>query len=89
LVCITSGGANHVTAECVNDKRIQLFEWMYLFKKLSAGSVPDFRQLNFILQLLIKYRVKSVNEIIEAGLEPPIPVVIRFMLLIVKFFPRH
>ena len=81
LICITTGAASQVTSECANNKSVQLFEWLYLFKKLSTGSAPHFRQLKFILHLLIKYRVKSVNEIIEAGVEPPIPAAIRVMIL--------
>jgi glycosyltransferase involved in cell wall biosynthesis len=84
LICITTGSTDQVTFSCVGDRNIQLFEWLYLFKKLNRGLVPPLRQLTFVWDLLRKYKIKSSAEIARVGIEQPFPVAINVLLFLRK-----
>ncbi len=85
LVCITTGGDSQVTSECSNSKSIEIFEWLYLYSKLDNHIMPNLKNVKFIWNLLRKYQVCSVNEILKTGVEPPIPLLVRMMVYLNKF----
>ena len=64
LICINIGEANRVTYECENNKKINLYEHMILFKKLDLRELPLNYKLYF-LKLFLKFEVKSFDEIKE------------------------
>jgi glycosyltransferase involved in cell wall biosynthesis len=81
LVCITSGAASQVTNLCSGNKDVELFEWVYLYKKLRKKRIPDYRHIRFLWNLLKNYKVKSAREITDLGIEPPVPGLIRAMII--------
>lgn len=76
LVCITTGGENQVTYEVIKDKKLQVFEWLYLYGKLNRGIVPKLSNAKFIWNLFEKYHINSYKDILETGLTPPIPLLV-------------
>ena len=73
LVCVTSGAQHQVTRQCEDNKDVEIYEWIYLYKKLRAAGIIGFKQLNFIRVLLRKYRVNSLKELKAYNVESPLP----------------
>ena len=86
LVCCSLGVPGQVTSECLGNKNIELFEWIYLYKKMEDTKIPNYQRSIFILKLLKGYQVKSVNEIITSGVEPPVPIIIRMFIALLRIY---
>jgi glycosyltransferase involved in cell wall biosynthesis len=66
-VCCTYGAPGQITLECLNNKKIELFEWIYLFNKIDNSAIPKFSHIFFIWRILLKYHVTTIKEIREYG----------------------
>jgi glycosyltransferase involved in cell wall biosynthesis len=62
LVNITSGSADQVTFASLNNKRVEIFEWLYLYEKMFLGKIPTPRAALFLYYLMKKHKIKSVSE---------------------------
>jgi glycosyltransferase involved in cell wall biosynthesis len=67
-VCCTHGAPGEITLECQNNKKIELFEMMYLFNKFYNSAFPKISHIFFIWGIFLKYHVININEIRECGL---------------------
>jgi glycosyltransferase involved in cell wall biosynthesis len=83
LVCTTDGASHQVTNECQNDKNIELFEWFYLYDKIKKYPSIDFRNFIFFWDILYKYKVRSIYEIKELGIQSP-PHILEAIILLQK-----
>lgn len=88
LVCITNGAPSQVTSECTGNKSIELFEWLYLYLKIRKEQIPGYGHIKFFWDLFKKFKVKSVNELYDLGLMPPISAEISMIILVQSFFRR-
>ncbi len=79
LVCITAGVGEQVTAECEGNRDVELYEWIYLYRKL-AHIVPSPRNAAFVWRLLAAYQVASLRQLREVGLRPPWPISVVAMI---------
>ncbi len=82
LICITTGTPDQMTSICSNNKNVELFEWLYLYQKIRKEQmIPSYRYLKFFWGLFKKYETKSVNELYNLRIEPPIPMEIYMIML--------
>ena len=88
LVFITTGSDMQVTAECENNQDVELFEWIYLYNKIDKKWLPRWLHVNFFWRLLNKYKIKSKDEIIQAGVQEKVPLLITALLAIRWLFRR-
>lgn len=76
LICTTDEAPHQVTNECLVNKSLLIFEHIHVFKKSFDIQYFDLRHFRLFWNLLAKFDVNSVQEIIEAGVSEPIPAVI-------------
>ena len=84
LVCITTGADSQVTAQCSANAKIQVFEWIYLYKKYYQRIWPNFSNIKFLWKLLNMHEVRTVKEVVNTGHEHPIPHYVRIVIGLLK-----
>lgn len=84
LIFTTSGAAHQVTSESAENREIEVFEWMYLYNKISTLYRADYTMLKAIWNLTKKYEVTSTGELLQLGIEPPIPPSVKMLLFLNK-----
>jgi len=89
LVCVSGGSSHRVTSECINNREINLFEYLYLFQKIEANNIFDYKYLKSIVLKLFRYKVKSEYELMKLGIKEPLSPVIRTAIVINKFLLRY
>ena len=82
LVNIDAGEENKVTTACLADKNLQIYEWIYLYKKYWPDAKFDLKILWFFCKLFNKCRVSTIDDILRAAVVPPIPIVAKLALKI-------
>lgn len=89
LVCISANGSHRVTNECINNKKINLFEFFHVFQKIETQKITDYKYLKFIIRnILLTYDVKSEHEIVELGINMPLSPLIKRAILVNKILLR-
>jgi glycosyltransferase involved in cell wall biosynthesis len=84
LVCITSGDAQQVSAQCLDNKRIEIREWLYLYRKLKRRWRFQGAFLSFLWRLIKKYDIRSPEDLVECGVELPAPGNVCFLLCLYR-----
>jgi len=84
LVCVTEDAPHQVTRECAGIKNIEVFEWIYLYNKISQDQNFNYDRLHFIFELLKKHNITTSEELVELGIEPPISKSINGLILLNK-----
>ncbi|OGU16129.1 MAG: hypothetical protein A2076_05675 [Geobacteraceae bacterium GWC2_53_11] len=82
LVNIDAGEENKVTTVCLADKNLQIYEWIYLYRKYWPGAEFNLKILWFFCKLFNKCKVRTIDNILGAAVVPPIPIVARLALKI-------
>ena len=77
-ICTSHGLPGQITLSCQNNKKIELFEWIYLYKKMNNRSI-NIRSLIFIWNLLYKFSIVNAQEIIDLGIKP-VPKLICYLI---------
>jgi glycosyltransferase involved in cell wall biosynthesis len=86
LVSVTCDSNEQITAGCIGNKSIELFESLYLYRKISNKIFFDYRNIIFMTKLLKRYQVFSKNEFQNAGLSIEIPNHIRYILPFLRIY---
>jgi glycosyltransferase involved in cell wall biosynthesis len=71
LVCVSDGAEHQVTRICENNKEIELFEYLHLFKKIQDSNLSLKEYRPFFKDLFARYNVKSYDELQELGIDLP------------------
>jgi glycosyltransferase involved in cell wall biosynthesis len=71
LVCVSDGVEHQVTRICENNKEVELFEYLHLFKKIQDSDLSLKEYELFFKDLFTRYNVKSYNELQDLGLDIP------------------
>lgn len=71
LICVADGSEHQVTRVCENNKEVELFEHLHLFKKIQDSKLPLKEYRAFFKNLFARYNVRSYDEIKELGIEFP------------------
>lgn len=72
LICVTEDAPHQVTRDCAGTKNIEVFEWIYLYNKISQDQNFNYDRLHFIFELLKKHNITTSEELVKLGIEPPI-----------------
>lgn len=86
IVAITVDSEHQVSASCVNNKAIDLFENLYLYNKISNNSTVVYNRFKYIWNLLERYEVKSQQDIIDCGYHDPLGPEINLILKFQKIY---
>jgi len=83
LVYLTTGSENQITATCIDNKNVELYEWLYLYNK----NIKKMKliQTRFICKLLNIYGIKSKKEILEMGIKLPANILFYLTMLANKY----
>jgi len=82
LVAIRVFSPAQVTAACEGNKKVEVFEWLLLYTKIVGRYPLDYQCLRVIWRLFDRYAVRSEQDVVDCGIEFPIPLEIRIMLLL-------
>ena len=84
LVCTTQGAPHQVTRECVSDRQLQVYEFVRVYDKVGKNPryMPSY--LKFMLELFKSHSVRSKAEIVRLGIEEPLSVSIRGLILLTR-----
>lgn len=80
LLCCSLGVPGQLTSECAGNKSIELFEWLYLYKKIDDKPFPNYSRLLFIWNLLKKNEIRSTDDFLRCGVNLRLPSIIRIFL---------
>lgn len=87
----TIADADHkVTKQCIDNKKIEIFEYYYLFNKINKA-IPHKQILKYLLRLWSVssyYEIKKVTDIRNCGYNNEIPSFIFFLLFLNKISKR-
>lgn len=89
LVCVSTSSKHRVTNECINNKEVDLLEYLYLFQKIKTNKIFDYKFLKPIIIKLLKYKVKSKGELIKLGISEPFSHIIIIAIAINKLLLRY
>lgn len=82
LVGVTVESDHQVTRECENNKGVQLYEYLYLYEKLSNKGRRFPAYLKFFSQLFRKFSITSSRELSELAPDVLIPQHLKLLLLL-------
>jgi len=86
LVCVVEGLEHQVSTTCCgNNKELDLFEYLYVFKKNQDSKLLTKHHADFLGNLFVKYKVKSYQEVRELGVQFSPQVEYWLKLIILKF----
>lgn len=61
LICTPDKASHQITQLCINNKAIELFEYIYLFNKIYNKDLKLFKYYIFFIRLFKKYNVISMD----------------------------
>ena len=82
LITSISGAKHNVTNECINNKEIEIFEYLYLYNKIIKNKVrvPK-KYYNFFVALFDRYSISSFKDISDCGMHNLIPLPLYLLIL--------
>ena len=87
LITSISGDFHNVTKLCENNRNIEIYEYLYLFKKISLMQNKLFlkkKHIKFFMNLFAKYKIKSIKEVRDVGYIVDIPFFLKFLIVFNK-----
>jgi glycosyltransferase involved in cell wall biosynthesis len=88
LVTNTNAAAHQVTRDCEGDRRVETFEWLYLYAKLLRARRASMPQHRYVFDLLRKHRVRSAADLAALGVDLPVPPQISVLMALATWAPR-
>lgn len=94
LVCTTNGLPTQVTSQSLGNKRVELFEWTYLYARLfyRSGVSANPLQIKFMWDLLGRHGIASwedfAGSIDDAPVPPMLEQLVRARIRVAKVLPR-
>lgn len=73
LVCVSLESPGKVTDECLGNKRVEVFEYLYLYTKLSKDRPLDYHRCQVIWVLFDRFNVHSAQNILDCGVDFALP----------------
>ncbi len=91
LIAISINSPNQVTSECLGNRDIEIFEYLYLYNKYKNPKKINFKRYKYIWNLFERYGVYNIYEIREIlnklNIESDIKNIL-FFQKIIRFFKR-
>lgn len=88
LVCVSLESSGKVTDECIGNKRVEVFEYLCLYTKLSKYRQLDYQRCKIIWVLFDRYNVQSAQDILDCGVDFALPKEVDEILLFRRFSKR-
>jgi len=84
LVTSVSSAEHQITTYVVNNKKIQVFEYLYLYNKIKPNIkiIQIGKYITFIQKLFKKYQINTITDINECGFYQKLPFIVKFICLI-------
>jgi glycosyltransferase involved in cell wall biosynthesis len=82
---VTHEEKGRVTDSCVDNREVELFEWIYLFERLPMRY--KLKNWLFVLRLMLRYEVRSTKDLRDVGLQPQ-PGLLTVVLLMSRLLTR-
>jgi glycosyltransferase involved in cell wall biosynthesis len=73
LVCVALESPGRVTDECIGNKRVEVFEYLYLYTKLSRGRPLNYQRCQVIWALFDRFNIQSAHDILDCGVDFSLP----------------
>ena len=73
LVCVSLESSGKVTDECLDNKKVEVFEYLYLYTKLSKYGPLDYKRCQIILAIFNRYNINSALDIRDCGVDFALP----------------
>jgi glycosyltransferase involved in cell wall biosynthesis len=70
LICTPDKAPHQITQLCINNKAIELFEYIYLFQKIYNKDIKLFKYYIFFINLFKKYNVISMDIFNQQNIKP-------------------
>lgn len=80
LVSITARGPGKVTEECVDNAAVEVFEALYLYRKLPLGVFGRLRSLRFLMSLLRRFGISTPEDLAASGVQTELAAELRALL---------
>lgn len=88
LVSVALESPGKVTDECLGNKRVEVFEYLYLYTKLSKDRPLDYPRCQVIWALFDRYNVQSARDILDCGVDFALPPEVDQILLFRRLCKR-
>ena len=88
LVCVSLESSGKVTDECFGNKRVEVFEYLYIYTKLSIDNSLNYQRCKVIWALFDRYNVQYAQEILDCGVDFVLPQEVDEILLFRRFSKR-
>jgi glycosyltransferase involved in cell wall biosynthesis len=73
LICVSLESPGKITDECLGNKRVEVFEYLYLYTKLSKERPLDYQRCQVIWALFDRFNVQSARDILDCGVDFALP----------------
>lgn len=88
LVCVALQSPGKVTDECLGNKRVEVFEYLYLYTKISREQPLNYMLCQTIWALFDRFNVQSSRDILDCGIDFVLPREVDEMLSFRRFYKR-
>ena len=88
LVCIALETSGKVTDECAGNKQVEVFEFLYLYAKISKDRPFDYGRCQVIWRLFDRFNIKSHQDLLDIGINWPLPREIDDILIFRRLYRR-
>ena len=88
LVCVALESLGKVTDECVGNKRVEVFEYLYLYEKISKNRSLAYRFCKVIWELFDRFNIQSSPDILDCGVDFALPQEVHDILLFRRICKR-
>ena len=84
LVSVTVGSREQVTAECLNNKNVEMAEYLFIYQRITKESGADYRRFIYMWDVLERFQIGSGKDIRACGWRQPLGIDVASMI----FFRR-
>lgn len=86
LICTTDGAEHQVTSSCLGNKEVEVYEWLYLYRRLDHGGWSSFKRLRFLARVFRNLGIRSPQELKPYVRELRIPPALWCWMWLLLFF---
>jgi glycosyltransferase involved in cell wall biosynthesis len=88
LICTTDGAHHQVTDECMGNRDVEVYEWLYLYRLLDRRPFPSLRRVRRLIWVFQKIGIHSVGQLQPHLKEMTVPKVLALWMSLRHFARR-
>lgn len=89
LVCIALESSGKVTDECSGNKRIEVFEYLYMYTKISNNRLIDYQLCKVLLKVFDRFNIQYLQDILDCGIDFALPKEVKYIVFFRRIFKRQ